>query len=238
MKIALLGYGRMGKAIEKIAQERNHEIVLKIDIDNTDELTPENLRKAQVAIDFSVPDSAYSNIMLCFEANVPVVSGTTGWLDRYDDVTSYCRKNGKSLFYASNYSIGVNIFFEINRQLAGIMNQFPEYDVSLEETHHMHKLDAPSGTAISIAEDVLKNIERKTQWELDTSETKDKLRISAIREGEIPGIHTVTYDSEIDCIEIKHSAKSRKGFAMGAVLAAEYIHAKKGVFSMKDLMND
>jgi 4-hydroxy-tetrahydrodipicolinate reductase len=236
MKIALLGYGKMGKEIEKICVERKHEICLIIDIDSLNKLTLQNLRKADVAIDFSIPETAYSNIMKCFEADVPVVSGTTGWLDKLDAVIEHCRKNGKTFFCASNYSIGVNIFFEINRRLARLMNNIPEYDVSVEEIHHIYKLDAPSGTAISIANDIIGNLDRKIKWQLNSSDDQTTLRIDAIREGEVPGIHKVKYDSPVDTIEIKHSAKNRKGLALGAVLAAEFLCGKKGYYTMKDLM--
>jgi 4-hydroxy-tetrahydrodipicolinate reductase len=237
MKIALIGYGKMGKEIEKIAHERNHLISLIIDINNPKELTAENLKKAEVAIDFSVPETAYSNIMACFEAGIPVVSGTTGWLDKFDEVTDFCKNNGKTFFYASNYSIGVNIFFAINKRLAELMNKFTEYNVEIEETHHIHKLDAPSGTAITIANDIINKLDRKTVWELDKSSNIQSIKIKAIREGEVPGIHIVNYDSPVDSIEIKHSAKSRKGFALGAVLAAEFICKKTGFFTMNNLMH-
>jgi 4-hydroxy-tetrahydrodipicolinate reductase len=236
MRIALLGYGKMGKEIEKIALARQHEIGLIIDIDNYNELTRENLQATDVAIDFSVPSGAYTNIMKCFDADIPIVSGTTGWLDKFDEVIDICRKKNKSFFYASNYSIGVNIFFHLNRQLAELMNKFPDYDVDIEEIHHIHKLDAPSGTAISLANDILKQIERKKEWKLDFQGDKDIISISAKREGEIPGIHIINYNSQVDTIEIKHTAKSRKGLAFGAVLAAEYVLDKKGYHTMNDLL--
>ena len=236
MKIALLGYGKMGKEIEKIALTRQHEIALKIDIDNLHDFTAENLKSTDVAIDFSIPSGAFGNIMKCFEANVPIVSGTTGWLDKFDEVIDLCRKQNKSFFYASNYSIGVNIFFHLNRQLAHMMNQIPEYNISMEEIHHIHKLDAPSGTAISLANDILEQIERKKEWKLDAQREDEIINISAKREGEVPGTHTIYYDSEVDTIEIKHIAKSRKGMAQGAVLAAEYIFNKKGYHTMNDLL--
>ncbi len=237
MKIALLGYGKMGKEIEKIAIERNHEISLIIDVNNPQDFTISNLKQADVVIDFSTPDVAYQNIMKSFEADVPVVSGTTGWLDKFDQVVEFCTKHNKSFFYASNFSIGVNIFFDINKRLAALMNKFSEYEVSIEEVHHIHKLDAPSGTALTIANDILSGIDRKKSWELNKNTSSDSLKITAIREGEVPGIHVVNYESPVDFIQIKHSAKSRKGFALGAVLAAEFIYKKSGFFSMKDLMN-
>lgn len=237
MKIALLGYGKMGKEIEMIALERNHSIALKIDITNISDLTVENLKKADVAIDFSFPDSAYSNIMKCFEADIPIVCGTTGWLDKYNDVISYCKKNKKTFFYASNYSIGVNIFFRLNKYLAEIMNHFQTYNPTMTEIHHIHKLDAPSGTAITLAEGIIERIDRKTNWVLNDESNPGNIKIEAIREGEVPGTHVINYDSEVDFIEIKHLAKSRQGFALGAVLAAEFINGKIGSYSMADLIN-
>ena len=238
MKLALLGYGKMGKEIENTALERKHSIELTIDINNQHDLIAVNLRKADVAIDFSTPDSAYGNIMKCFEADIPVVCGTTGWLDRFDEVVGYCKANQKSFFYASNFSIGVYLFFDINRKLARVMNRFTDYDVSIEETHHIHKLDAPSGTAIALAKDIISEIDRKKQWELGNETKPESLLIKAIRENEIPGIHKVTYDSAIDSISVTHSAKNRKGLAQGAVLAAEFIYNKKGFFTMSDLMGE
>lgn len=237
MRIALLGYGKMGKEIEKIARERNHEIVLKIDINNIHDLTTENLVKTDVAIDFSIPYAAYSNIMKCFEANIPVVCGTTGWLDRLNEVIEFSRKNTKTFFYASNYSIGVNLFFRVNKYLAGLMNNFTDYNVSITETHHIHKLDAPSGTAITTAEGILEKLDRKKRWELGNESDEEAIRIDAIREDEVPGIHEVKYNSDVDFLEIKHSAYSRKGFALGAVLAAEFIKDKTGYYTMDNLLN-
>ncbi len=235
MKVALLGYGRMGKEIETISIERHHEIVLKIDIDNPQDFTPQNLSNADVAIDFSIPSSAYENILKCFEANVPVVCGTTGWLDKYDEVVNICNQKEGTFFYASNYSLGVNLFFKLNKQLAQMMNRFSDYDVKIEEVHHIHKLDAPSGTAITLAEGIIGEIERKVTWKLDATDEEDIIGITAKRESEVPGIHKIKYDSTVDTIEIIHSSKSRKGLALGAVLAAEFISDKKGVFSMNDL---
>ncbi|UCH14013.1 MAG: 4-hydroxy-tetrahydrodipicolinate reductase [Bacteroidales bacterium] len=236
MNIAILGYGRMGKEIERIALERNHKILLTIDIGNQADLTPENLSSIDVAIDFSIPESAWSNIMRCFDANTPVVSGTTGWLDKFDNVISICKEKGQTFFYASNYSLGVNIFFQLNRKLAGMMNSFSDYDISIEEIHHTQKLDAPSGTAIKLAGDIISVLDRKTRWELNKASERDSIEITAIRKENITGIHTITYDSPMDYIEIKHSAKSRKGFALGAILAAEFIKDKKGYFTMNDLL--
>lgn len=236
MKIALIGYGKMGKEIEQIALERNHTIPLIIDINNIQDLTPENLRKVDVAIEFSKPETAVSNIRACFKASTPVVSGTTGWQEHFETIKTECLSGNNTLFYASNYSVGVNIFFRVNQFLARIMNSFPEYAVSMEETHHTQKLDAPSGTAITLAEDILKNIDRKSRWQLNGQDDDQSMMIRAVRRDTVPGIHTITYDSAVDFIEIKHDAKNRKGFALGAVVAAEFIMNKKGVFSMDDLL--
>jgi 4-hydroxy-tetrahydrodipicolinate reductase len=238
MKIALLGYGKMGKEIEKIALDRKHQVVLTIDINNRSDFTRENLQMADVAIDFSTPESAYENIMRCFEADVPIVCGTTGWLDKFEEVIQFCTVNNKSFFYASNYSIGMNIFFRVNKYLAGMMNRFPNYEVDIEEIHHVHKLDAPSGTAISLAAGIIENLDRKHNWELDKQSKADSIKIKALREGEIPGIHTITYDSTVDFIEIKHSAKNRIGLALGAVLAAEFIQGRRGYYNMDNLMSE
>lgn len=230
MKIALLGYGRMGKAIEKIALERGHEIVIKKDVEPQDI----DLEIADAAIDFSHPMAAFDNIKDCIDAKVPVVSGTTGWLDRFDEITSYCQDQEGAFIYASNYSIGVNLFFNLNAYLAKMMEQIKEYDVSMEEIHHIHKLDAPSGTAISLADDIISNSEKK-QWSIESSKDDD-LFINVKREGEVPGTHQVSYTSAIDSIEIKHTAFNRTGFALGAVVAAEWLFDKKGVFNMKDVL--
>lgn len=236
MKIALLGYGKMGKEIEQIALDRQHEIVLKIDVGNQADMNTANLQKADVAIDFSVPTSAYDNIMKCFEAGVPIVCGTTGWLEKFDEVMQACQEKGQTFFYASNYSVGVNLFFHLNKHFAKVMDKYAQYDVAMEEVHHTQKLDAPSGTAITLAEGILQNVERKTAWKLEKAESEQDLKIAAIREGQVPGIHSIRYDSDMDYIEIKHSAKSRKGFAHGAVVAAEFLQGKKGYYTMDDLM--
>ncbi len=236
MKIALIGYGKMGKEIEKTALERNHEIGLIVDIANTHELNEKNLSKVDVAMDFSTPDSAYANILACFNANTPIVCGTTGWLDKFENVVNICKEKNQTFFYATNFSLGVNIFFSINKHLARIMNNFSQYDVMVEEIHHIHKLDAPSGTAITIARDIIELIDRKKHWELNQASDDTTLKITAIREDEVPGTHIVTYDSAVDSIEIKHAAKNRKGLALGAVLAAEFIKGKKGCFTMHDLL--
>ncbi|MDD4515895.1 4-hydroxy-tetrahydrodipicolinate reductase [Massilibacteroides sp.] len=236
MKIALIGYGKMGKAIEKIALSRGHQIVSVIDINTADGFSSGEFKSADVAIEFTTPDTAFNNYMKAFEAGVPVVSGTTGWLDRIDEVKKMCKNEGKTFFYASNFSIGVNIFFAVNKYLAKIMNNFPAYDVRMTETHHIHKLDAPSGTAITLAEDILANVERKNRWTLDKEEQAADLPIHAIREGEVPGIHEIVYDSEVDYISIKHDAKSREGFALGAVVAAEFTAGKVGFLGMNDML--
>jgi 4-hydroxy-tetrahydrodipicolinate reductase len=236
MRIALIGYGRMGQEIEKIALSRGHSIALKIDVDNSSELTVENLKGIDVAIEFTLPTTAVHNYLICFEAGVPVVSGTTGWLDRWDEIVDQCTRQNAAFFYASNFSLGANLFFELNKKLARLMQPFDQYRVSLTEVHHTKKLDAPSGTGISLAEDILKVNNSLKGW-VDY-ETSDPLLIPvhSIREGDIPGIHTIKYDSEVDYIEITHSAKNRKGLALGATIAAEFIAGKKGVMGMSDLL--
>ena len=231
MKIALLGYGRMGKEIEKIALSRGHEIVIRKDVDDVIDIT-----LADVAIDFSVPSSAFNNITNCINNNVPVISGTTGWLDKYDEAVSLCKEKDSAFIYASNYSLGVNIFFELNKQLAKMMSTLEDYKISMEEIHHTKKLDAPSGTAITLAEGIIENT-AKEDWKLGNDASEKNIPIVAKRIPEVPGTHTVWYDSEVDSIEIKHTAHNRKGFALGAVVAAEWILGKKGVFSMKDVLN-
>lgn len=239
MKIALIGYGKMGKEIEKIALDRGHEIVLKIDISNPEDLTIQNLQKADVAIEFTMPSSAINNYLLCFEAGVPVVSGTTGWLDRKAKAEVYkkCQNLNGTFFYASNFSLGVNIFFSLNRKLAALMANHSEYKVGITEIHHTQKLDAPSGTAITLAEGIMENIQEKTKWVNQEAENSDELEILSERIGEVPGTHIIKYDSEVDYIEITHSAKSRKGLAFGAVLAAEFSYNKKGILTMNYLLN-
>ena len=236
MKIALIGYGKVGKEIEQVALSRGHTIALTIDITNTEDLTIENLSKADIAIEFTSPSTAVNNYLKCFEAGVAVVSGTTGWLDRKTEVEKVCLSKNGCFFYASNFSLGVNIFFAINKYLAGIMNDFRQYDVTLTEVHHTQKLDAPSGTAISLANDIIASNKTKTSWTIDKQLSNNELYINPIREGVVPGIHTVKYNSEADFIEITHSAYSRKGFALGAVLAAEFCAGRKGIFSMSDLL--
>ena len=235
MKIALIGYGKMGHMIEEIARERGHEIVCIIDIDNQQDFDSEAFAQADVAIEFTSPMAAYANYLKAFSKGVKVVSGSTGWMkDHGDDVRRLCSEEGHTLFWASNFSVGVAIFSAVNRYLASLMNQFPQYDVEMEETHHVHKLDHPSGTAITLAEDIVQRIDRKTAWEEETTDP-EKLRIDHIRRGEVPGIHTVRYDSEADIITISHSAHSRKGFALGAVLAAEYTLHHTGLLTISDM---
>ena len=236
MKIALIGYGKMGKTIEQIALNRGHQIVSIVDINNPEEFQSANFKSADVAIEFTTPATAFDNYMKSFAAGVPVVSGTTGWLDRIGEIKEKGEKEGKTFFYASNFSIGVNIFFALNKYLAKIMNNFPSYNISMTETHHIHKLDAPSGTAITLAEGIIENVDRKDRWTLETAEQPTDLPIHAIREGEVPGIHEVTYESDVDYISIKHDAKSRAGFALGAVVAAEFTAGKKGFLGMDDML--
>lgn len=231
MKIALLGYGKMGLIIEEKALQRGHEIILKKGAHGSFE----GLEKADVAIDFSIPSAAVENIKACLNSNIPVISGTTGWLEDYDVIAKECNDKKGAFLYGSNFSLGVNIFFELNAQLAKIMSSFEDYKVSMEEIHHTQKLDAPSGTAISLAQGVIENSNYKT-WTLDKAENNE-IPITAIRQDSVPGTHSVFYDSPIDQIEIKHTAHSRDGFALGAVIAAEWIIGKKGVFSMKDVLN-
>ena len=231
MNIALLGYGKMGKAIESIALQRGHKIALKISshqdsIDFTD---------VDVAIDFSLPDSAVHNISLSLKANIPVISGTTGWLDRYEDMVNLCQETNGTFLYASNFSLGVNIFFEVNKTLAKLIGKFPDYTASMEEIHHTQKLDAPSGTAITLAEAIIDE-SQYSNWTLDDP-SENEIKITAKRIEKVPGTHEINYDSEIDSIEIKHTAHNRQGFALGAVIAAEYIKDKKGIFTMKDVLN-
>lgn len=235
MNIALIGYGKMGKTIEQIALNRGHQIVSIIDIDNRKDFYSENFKKADVAIEFTTPATAYDNYLQCFEANVPVVSGTTGWLNHLKEIKKKCTEEGKTFFYASNFSIGVNIFFAVNKYLAGLMNNFPDYDVKMTEIHHIHKLDAPSGTAITLAEGIIEQIDRKNNWKLGRVDQPAEFPIHAIREGEVPGIHEIVYESEVDYISIKHDAKSRTGFALGAVVAAEFTAGKTGFLGMEDL---
>ena len=235
MKIALIGYGKMGHAIEQIALQRGHEIVSVIDVNNQEDFTSDAFKSADVAIEFSMPAVAMDNYRRAFAAGVPVVSGTTGWLEHLPEIKEAC-KAGQTFFYASNFSLGVNIFFALNKYLAKIMNDFPAYDVRMVETHHVHKLDAPSGTAITLAEGLIDNIERKNKWVEGKDPAEDEIGICSVREGEVPGIHTVIYESDVDTISITHDAKSRMGFALGAVIAAEFTCGKKGFLTMLDML--
>lgn len=249
MKIALIGYGKMGRMIEQIAKDRGHEIVCVIDVDNQQDFDSETFKSADVAIEFTNPTAAYGNYLKAFRHNVKVVSGSTGWMKEHgDDVRRMCSaEGGQTLFWASNFSVGVAIFSAVNRYLAKIMNGFPQYDVRMEETHHIHKLDAPSGTAITLAEEIISDVDRKKEWvkgvqrladgsvEGSNDVAADQLAIESIRRDEVPGIHSVVYDSDADCITITHDAHSRKGFAMGAVLAAEYTKDHSGLLTISDM---
>ncbi len=238
MKIALIGYGKMGKAIETIAQDRGHEIVARFNSSNPP--TSVALKAAEMAIEISRPESAIEHMLLCFKASVPVVTGTTGWYDDFAKVEQALREHEGALLHATNFSLGVNIFFEINRKLAALLHNHPEYRVSLEEIHHLQKLDAPSGTAITLAKQILEEQSQLSAWQLienGEAEDADKLPIHAKRLPDVPGTHSVTYTSEIDSISITHEAHSRKGFALGAVLAMEFLHKKSGIYTMKDVLN-
>lgn len=236
MKIALIGYGKMGKTIERIAIERGHEIVSIIDIENIEDFDSEAFKSASVAIEFTAPHVALSNIRSSFKAGVPVVCGTTGWTDHLPHLKKEIEEKGYTLFWASNYSLGVNIFAAVNKYLAKIMNDFPVYNVEMTEVHHTQKLDAPSGTAITLAEGILENLDRKNAWKLDIADQTTDIAIKAIREGQVPGIHTIRYESDVDFIEIHHELKNRESLALGAVIAAEFTAGKKGLLGMQDLM--
>ncbi|MCD7969174.1 MAG: 4-hydroxy-tetrahydrodipicolinate reductase [Alistipes sp.] len=238
MKAVIIGYGKMGKQIEGILRSRGHEVVLIVDEDNTADLNPGNLSRlgAEVAVEFTTPETAYGNITACLNAGIGVVSGTTGWLDKMPEVRRLCNEKGGAFFYASNYSIGVNIFFRINEALARMMERFGDYDVTVEEIHHTQKKDAPSGTAITLAEGIVDNLSRKQKWVGQTTTTVEELEVLAIRRSVVPGTHTVTYESEADSIAITHTAKGRTGFATGAVMAAEFICGRQGIFTMEDML--
>jgi 4-hydroxy-tetrahydrodipicolinate reductase len=236
MNIALIGYGRMGHEIETMAIERGHITKLKIDIDNCNDFSPENFREIDVAIEFTSPDSAYENIVKCLGMKKPVVSGTTGWLKSYDQAVELCNKMGTSFIHSSNFSVGVNILFKLNSDLAKMMERHKQYIPLIEEIHHTKKLDAPSGTAITLAESIINQHKSFEGWRLESSMKKNCIVIRSIREGAVPGIHNVEWNSEIDTLNLRHEAKSRKGFAFGAVLAAEYICFKKGIFTMSDVL--
>ena len=243
MNIALIGYGKMGKAIHEIANQKNEQlgenkynIQLIVDIDNRATITLEDLQKCDVAIEFTSPHTAIENIKWCFDAGIPVVVGSTGWLDKLDEIKALASSKNQTILYSPNFSIGVNIFFEMNRQLAKIMNKYDAYDVEMEEIHHTEKKDAPSGTALYTALDVLKFVDRKVDWKNEPTNSENTLDIISLREPNVPGTHTVTYNSEIDSIELKHTAHNRKGFAGGAVVAAEWLVGKKGVYTMDDVL--
>ena len=235
MKAAIIGYGKMGREIEKILLERGHEVVLVIDAENAAELDASHLAGADVALEFTTPATAYDNIRRCIECRVPVVSGTTGWTARLGELTDYCRERGGALFYASNYSLGVNLMFRLNRQLAALVNRVGGYEVSIEEVHHTQKKDAPSGTAITLAEGIIAELASKRGWVNDAA-AADQIEIHSVREGMTPGIHTVTYESEDDRIELRHTIKNRRTLALGAVVAAEFLCGRSGVYSMEDLL--
>ena len=236
MRIALIGYGKMGHAIEEIALQKDHEVVLKIDVNNQQDFTVDNLKKADVAIEFTHPGAAVENIRKWLEAGVPVVVGTTGWSDHYEEVANLSKQNSGALLVASNFSIGVNIFFEVNKRLAELMSVHPDYEVSMEEIHHTAKKDAPSGTAITLAEQILERISRKKKWVNHLSDNVGELEIISERIDPAPGTHKIKYHSDIDDIEIIHTAHNRKGFAAGAVLAAEFLAGRKGIYTMKDVL--
>lgn len=236
MKIALIGYGKMGKTIERLALDKGHDIVLKIDKDDQDELTAENLQKANVAIEFTQPESAFANVTTCLKAGIPVVSGTTGWLENLPKAKEICQASGTAMIHATNFSIGVNIFFALNRYLAKMMETQVQYDVQIEEIHHTQKLDAPSGTAITLAQGILSEISRKNKWVNQETDKESELSIISKRVDPAPGTHTIVYSSEIDTITISHEAHSREGFALGALTAAEWIIGKKGFFTMQDVL--
>lgn len=235
MKVALIGYGKMGHTIEEIARSRGHEIVSIIDVNNAQDMDSDAFKSADVAIEFTRPESAIANIRKCFEGKVPVVCGTTGWVTEIEKIKKEMAEADGTLFWASNFSIGVNIFFAMNKYLAKIMNNFPDYNVEMTEIHHVHKLDAPSGTAITLAEGILEHMDRKSQWVDELEKEATDIAIKAVREGEVPGTHIINYKSEIDEITISHEAKNRKGFALGAVVAAEFTAGKKGFLGMEDM---
>ena len=236
MRIGLIGYGRMGKTIEQIAVQRGHDIILRIDIDNQGDLNASNLSKADAVIEFTGPQSAFSNVMKCLQAGTPVICGSTGWLDKYEEVKKYCLSVNGTFLYASNFSVGVNIFFEVNKRLAELMAAHTDYDIIMTEIHHTQKKDAPSGTAITLAEQIMEKIPRKKTWVNHMSDHDAELEIISERIDPAAGTHKVRYSSVIDEIEITHTAHSRQGFALGAVLAAEFVQNKKGIFSMKDVL--
>lgn len=235
MRVAIIGYGKMGHEIEQVLLSRGHSVALIIDQENANDLCAEKLAGVDVAIEFTTPTTAYSNVRTCIECGTPVVSGTTGWHDKLEELQALCRERGSSMIWSSNYSLGVNITFRLNRYLAELMNRFEGYNVAIEEIHHTQKKDAPSGTAISLANDILERVERKQRWLNEPTEEGDAIAITSLREGTVPGTHTVTYLSEDDKIEIKHTLFSRRALALGAVVAAEFVAPRKGVFTIDDL---
>lgn len=236
MKAAIIGYGKMGREIEKVLLERGHRVALIIDQQNSHELDAEHLKGVDVALEFTTPATAYENLKRCIGCKVPVVSGTTGWTERLKELEDYCKEQGSALFYASNFSLGVNLLFRLNRQLAKLMNRFAHYEVSIEEIHHTQKKDAPSGTAITLAEGIISEMERKSGWVNDEPASQEQIAIHSIREGMVPGIHTITYDSADDRLELRHEIKNRRTLAEGAVVAAEFLCGKTGVYTMEDLL--
>ncbi|MDI3527872.1 MAG: 4-hydroxy-tetrahydrodipicolinate reductase [Tenuifilum sp.] len=236
LKIAIIGYGKMGHQVESVATERGHKIVLTIDNNNLNDLTTENLKMVDVAIEFTSPETAYKNVKKCFEAGIPVVCGTTGWNNQLEELIKVAQKGENTFFYASNFSIGVNIFFKITRYASALIERFGSYSPEIAEIHHTQKIDAPSGTAISIANILADELSNYNGWTLKPETSDEKIPIEAIREGTVPGTHIVNFNSEIDSITLKHEAKSRRGFALGAVMAAEFIHGQKGFFNMDDLL--
>lgn len=236
MNIAIIGYGKMGKVIEQIAIERGHNVVLKINSKNVADFNFDNLKKVDTAIEFTNPDLAVNNINICLSSNTPIVVGTTGWYDKFDEIRESVVENDGSLLYATNCSIGVNLFFKLNKYLAKIMDNHPDYEASMNEVHHTQKLDAPSGTAITLGEGIIENMTAKDLWVKGESQAKNQLGITSERIDNVPGTHEIKYSSDIDDIEIKHTAHNRKGFALGAVVAAEYIANKKGIFTMEDVL--
>ena len=235
MKVAIIGYGKMGHEIEQVLLDRGHSVALIIDQENVADLNAEKLADIDVAIEFTTPTTAYSNVRTCIECGTPVVSGTTGWHDKLEELQALCREKDSTMIWSSNYSLGVNITFRLNRYLAELMNRFEGYNVAIEEIHHTQKKDAPSGTAISLANDILERVERKQRWVNEPTEEADAIAITSLREGTVPGTHTVTYLSEDDKIEIKHTLFSRRALALGAVVAAEFVATRKGVFTIDDL---
>jgi 4-hydroxy-tetrahydrodipicolinate reductase len=236
MNIALIGYGRMGHEIETIAKGRDHNIGLIVDMDNKEDICSEKLADIDVVIEFTSPEAAFANICRCLELSVPVVSGTTGWLDDYDKAVEICKRKGTSFIHSSNFSIGVNILFRLNEELAKLLARYNDYTVSIEEIHHTKKLDAPSGTAISLAQGIIGKNPKYERWCFEDDKRGNCIPIKSVREGVVPGTHTVAWDSDIDTISIRHEARNRKGLALGAVVAAEYIHSRKGIFTMNDVM--